>query len=291
MSAGTAAVELPRRTGAIRRPRPIRLGLSLLCVVIGAIYFIPLVWTLSLSVRGNRDVFSNRVLPHSFRPSNYMDAWSNLGLGILFEHTIIITIGTVLFATTLSVTAAYGFARHRSRVSETVFLVILLGLMVPPAGVIITFFVTMRQLHLYNSLIAVIIGETAFALPLAILLLRGYVESIPIDLTDAARVDGASDWKAFWYVAFPLLKPAVATVALFTTIATWNDFLLPLVLMADPQRSTLTVGLSQLASQYGAFNEELVSAAAILATIPVLVVFIVARRYYVKGLSAGAIKQ
>jgi raffinose/stachyose/melibiose transport system permease protein len=163
--------------------------------------------------------------------------------------------------------------------------------MVPPAGVIITFFVTMRQLHLYNSLLAVIIGETAFALPLSILILRGYIESIPIDLTDAARVDGASDWKAFWFVAFPLLKPAVATVALFTTIATWNDFLIPLVLMADPQRSTLTVGLARLASQYGAFNEELVSAAAILATVPVLVVFIAARRYYIKGLSAGAIKQ
>jgi raffinose/stachyose/melibiose transport system permease protein len=291
VSAGTVAVEIPRPTGAIKRSLPGRLLLSALCFLIGAIYFIPLAWTLSLAVRGRRDVFSNRILPHSFRPSNFIDAWSNLGLGVLFEHTAIITIGTVIFATALSVLAAYGFARHRTKWSEVIFLVILLGLMVPPAGVIITFFVTMRQFGLYNSLLAVILGETAFALPLSILLLRGYIDSIPIDLTDAARVDGASDWKAFWYVAFPLLKPAVATVALFTTIATWNDFLIPLVLMADPQRSTLTVGLSRLASQYGAFDQQLVSAAAILATLPILLVFILARRYYVKGLSAGAIKQ
>jgi ABC-type glycerol-3-phosphate transport system permease component len=175
--------------------------------------------------------------------------------------------------------------------SEVVFIAILLGLMVPPAGVIIPFFVSMRQLHLYDSLLSVIVGETAFALPLGILILRGFVDSIPVDLTDAARVDGATDWKAFWYVVFPLLKAPIATVALFTTISTWNGFLLPLVLLHDPQRSTLTVGLSRLQGQYGALNLELVSAAAILAIIPILVVFVAARRYYVQGLSAGALKQ
>jgi raffinose/stachyose/melibiose transport system permease protein len=285
-----AAVVLRASTGA-RKSRPLRFALSFVCLAIGAVYLIPLAWTLSLSVRANTDVFSNRLLPHSFRPTNFVDAWKQFGLGILFEHSAIITVGTVLLSVLLSVIAAYGFSRHRTRMSEVMFITILTGLMVPPAGVIIPFFVTMRQLHLYDTLLAVILGEAAFALPLGILVLRGYIDTIPVDLTDAARVDGATDWKAFWYVAFPLLKAPIATVALFTTISTWNGFLLPLVLLHDPQRSTLTVGLSRLQGQYGALNLELVSAAAILAIVPILVVFVAARRYYVQGLSAGAVKQ
>ena len=286
-----ASAAQPRASTGTRSSRPRRFALSCVCIGIAAVYLIPLAWTLSLSVRTNSDVFSNRLLPHTFRPSNFRDAWSQFGLGILFQHSAIITAGTVALSVVLSVLAAYGFSRHRSRLSELTFLTILTGLMVPPAGVIIPFFVTMRHLHLYDTLLSVIVGETAFALPLGILVLRGYIDSILVDLTDAARVDGATDWKAFWYVAFPLLKPPIATVALFTTISTWNGFLLPLVLLHDPQRSTLTVGLSRLQGQYGALNLELVSAAAILAIIPILVVFVAARRYYVRGLSAGALKQ
>ena len=285
-----AAVAVRPSTGR-RRSRPLRFALTCVCLGIGSVYLIPLAWTLSLSVRTNSDVFSNRLLPHTFRPGNFVDAWEQFGLTILFEHSAVITVGTVALSVLFSVLAAYGFSRYRTRLSEVMFLTILTGLMVPPAGVIIPFFVTMRQLHLYDTLLAVTVGETAFALPLGILVLRGYIDSIPVDLTDAARVDGATDWKAFWYVAFPLLKPPIATVALFTTISTWNGFLIPLVLLHDPQRSTLTVGLSRLQGQYGALNVELVSAAAILAIIPILAVFVAARRYYVQGLSAGALKQ
>lgn len=291
MTVAASVAKAPRASTGARKSRPLRFALSCVCVGIGAVYLIPLAWTLSLSVRTNSDVFSNRILPHTFRPGNFADAWGQFELGILFEHSAIITAGTVFLSVLLSVLAAYGFSRYRSHLSELTFLTILTGLMVPPAGVIIPFFVTMRQLHLYDTLLAVVVGETAFALPLGILVLRGYIDAIPVDLTDAARVDGATDWKAFWYVAFPLLKPPIATVALFTTISTWNGFLLPLVLLHDPQRSTLTVGLSRLQGQYGALNLELVSAAAILAIIPILSVFVAARRYYVRGLSAGALKQ
>jgi len=117
------------------------------------------------------------------------------------------------------------------------------------------------------------------------------MESIPTQLIDAALVDGASQLQAFRYVALPLLKPALATVALFATISTWNGFLIPLVLLGDASTATLTVGLTALQSQYGSLHLELISAAATLAIIPILVVFIAARRYFVQGISAGAVKQ
>jgi len=269
----------------------LRFAGAFFCLVVGAVYLVPLAWVLTEAIKASSDVFSTSVLPHTFRITNFGDAWHQFQLGTLFAHTIVITVGTVLLSLALSVTAAYGFSRYRSRLGEGVFLLILSGLMVPPAAIIIPFFLAMRHLGLYNSLFAVIVGETAFALPLGILLLRGYIDNIPRELTDAAVVDGASDWKAFWYVVFPLLKPAVATVALFTTISTWNGFLLQLVLLRDTATSTLTVGISQTAGQVGQLSLQLVAAAAVLAVLPVLVILIAARRYYVQGLSAGALKQ
>jgi len=275
-----------------RRLGPVpRVTLSIVCIVTGCLTLIPLLWTLSLSIRSGSDVFSNQLLPHSFRPGNFIDAWNQFGLGLLFWHSAIVTVGTVVITTALSVMAAYGFARYRTKVTEAIFIVILTGLMVPPAAVIIPFFVAMVKLGLYNSLVSVVIGESVFAIPFSLLLFRGYIDTIPVALTDAARTDGASELQAFRYVALPLLKPALATVALFTTISTWNGFLLPLVLLNNASTSTLTVGLTAVQSQYGALNLQLLSAAVVLAIIPILVVFVAARRYYVQGLSAGAVKQ
>jgi ABC-type glycerol-3-phosphate transport system permease component len=281
-----------RRLEAFReRASPTRFASSLVCLIGGAVYLVPLVWVMTEAVKASSDVFSTSPLPHTFRITNFADAWHQFQLGTLFAHTIVITVGTVLLAIGLSVVAAYGFSRYRSRLSEGVFILILSGLMVPPAAIIIPFFLAMRHLGLYDNLFAVVIGETAFALPLGILLLRGYIDNIPAELTDAAVVDGASEWKAFVHVVFPLLRPAVATVALFTTISAWNGFLLPLVLLRDTATSTLTVGISQTAGQVGQLSLQLVAAAAVLAVVPVLVILIAARRYYVQGLSAGALKQ
>jgi ABC-type glycerol-3-phosphate transport system permease component len=284
-----AEVRLPQRRAL--RLRPKRFAASLVCLIVGVVYLFPLLWALSMAVRTNDDVFSGRVVPRTFEPANFATAFERYGMDVLFVNTAVITAATVAFSVVLSVVAAYGFSRYRGRISEGLFLLILTGLMIPPAAIIIPFFLTMRELHLYDSLLAVILGETAFVLPLGILILRGYVDNIPIALTDAARVDGATEWKAFWYVAFPLLKPAVATVALFTVISTWNGFLLPLVLLRDSERSTLTVGLARVLSQFGQLEIEIVAAASVLAVLPVLVIFVAARRYYIKGLSAGAIKQ
>jgi ABC-type glycerol-3-phosphate transport system permease component len=287
----TVPAELPVARNRRRRPTPARFVASFFCLAIGFVYVFPLLWAISMSVRTNEDVFSGRILPRSFHLGNYSTAFSKYEMKTLFINTTIITAGTVVLSVSLAVLAAYGFSRYRSRISEGVFLVMLVGLMIPAAAVIIPFFVTMREFHLYDSLLAVIIGEAVFVLPLGILILRGYIDSIPLDLTDAARVDGASDFKAFWHVTFPLLKPAVATVALFTVVATWNGFLLPLVLLRDSERSTLTVGLARLLSQFGQIEIELVAAASVLTVLPVAVVFVAARRYYIQGLSAGAIKQ
>jgi ABC-type glycerol-3-phosphate transport system permease component len=262
----------------------------MVCLLVGAVYLVPLAWVLSVSFRSGDDVFRSIFVPHSFAPGNYREAWNKYGLGVLFLHSTLITAGTVVLSLGLSMTAAYGFSRNRTRLREGVFLLILIGLMIPPAAIIIPFFVLMNDLHLYDKLFSVVLAETAFVLPLGILILRGYIDNIPPELSDAARVDGAGEWKAFRHVVVPLLRPPIATVALLITLSTWNGFLLPLVLLSDPSQSTVTVGIAQFASQFGVLEWQLVAAAAVMAMLPVLVVLVALRRYYVQGLSAGALK-
>ncbi|MGB2712447.1 MAG: carbohydrate ABC transporter permease [Conexibacter sp.] len=285
----------PRRASIRRRARSRdgarRVIASITCIGIGIVYLLPLLWVVSLSVRDQSDVLSLRILPGSFRPRNYVDAFTQFDLGTLLAHSVLITAGTVVLSVAMSVTAAYAMSRWRSRLTEGLFLLILLGLMVPPATMIVPFFVVMTNLGFYDSLVAVILGEAAFGLPLGIMILRGYIDRIPLELTDAARVDGATPWRAFRLVALPLLRPAVATVALFITLSAWNDFLLPLVLLPDATSSTVTVGLASSVGTYGQLQPGLLAAASLMAVVPVLAVFMAARRYYVGGLSAGALKQ
>ena len=278
------------RSGRPRRRGSRTFAATIVCLLVGAVYLIPLAWVLSISFRSGNDVFTSIFVPHSFAPGNYTDAWNKYGLGVLFLNSTLITAGTVVLSLALSVTAAYGFSRHRTRLRESLFLLILTGLMIPPAAIIIPFFVLMNDLRLYDKLFAVVLAETAFVLPLGILILRGYIDNIPSELSDAARVDGAGEWGAFRHVVVPLLRPPIATVALLITLSTWNGFLLPLVLLSDPTQSTVTVGIAQFSSQFGVLEWQLVAAAAVMAMLPVLVVLVALRRYYVQGLAAGALK-
>ncbi len=272
------------------RSRIGRVLASLACFILGAVYAFPLFWTASLSVRDQQDALRPTLLPASFRPQNFVDAWEGLSLADLFRNTIFIAATTVILSVGMSVFAAYGFTRWRTRMTEAMFVIILLGMMVPAAGVIVPFFVLMRGIGLYGTLVAVILAETAFAIPLVVLLMRGYIERIPSELIDAARVDGASPFRGFIYVVLPLLMPAVVTSSLFVLLFAWNDLMLPLVLLPDPTDSTIVVGMAGTVGQYGAVNLGILGAAAVLVLLPILVIFIAARRYYVQGLAAGAVK-
>ena len=288
----TLAVPGSRRPAPrpVDRTRVARALGSVALVALAAIYVLPLVWLLSISVRVQSDVFRSMLIPGSFEPSNYVRAWERFGLDVLFLNSIIVTVGTVVIGVALAVSAAYGFSRFKSRWSEILFLVILVGLMVPPAAIIIPFFLGMLNLGLYDSLIAVIVGETSFVLAFGILIFRGYIDHIPPELLDAARVDGASELTTFRRIVLPLLRPPLATVAIFFALSTWNGFLLPLVLIRDTDRSTLTVGMSRFTGQFGTQDWNLLAASAVMAILPLLIFFIAARRSYVRGLSAGAIK-
>lgn len=269
-----------------------RFAASLACFVIGSIYILPLLWTVSLSFRKSSEVFGV-IVQRTFEPGNYVRAWNELHLARLFGNTVFITALTVALVLSLSTTAAWGVVRYRKRWGEVVFLMILLGLMIPPAAVLLPFFVVMRDLHIYNHLYAVALAEAAFALPFGILLLRGYFEQLPRELSDAARVDGAGEWRAFWHVTVPLVKPALMTLATIVVLASWNGFIFPLILLNDARSGTLTTAISTFSTANVAseISTQVVAAAAVLAAAPVVAILIIARRAYISGITSGALKQ
>lgn len=291
MSTTGAASGRKRPAPRARRRSAGRTGLVVLILALSSLYVLPLIWLLSISVRLQGDVFRSILIPRSFELANYPTAWEKFELAIPVLNSLVVTVGTVVLGVGLSITAAYGFSRFKNRLSEFLYVLILIGLMVPPAAIIIPFFLGILQLGLYDTILAVILGETAFVLAFGILIFRGYIEHIPRELIDAGRVDGATEWLTFRHIVVPLLRPPLATVSLFFAMSTWNGFLLPLVLIRDTDRSTLTVGLSRFTGQFGTQDWNLLAAAAVIAIAPLLAIFLFARRSYVQGISAGALKQ
>ncbi|CAN5654496.1 carbohydrate ABC transporter permease [soil metagenome] len=266
-----------------------RLGISAFLVLSAMLSLAPILWIVGLSLRTGADVYSRAVIPATFRPQNFMDAWNQFGLGPLFINSIIVTATSVSVAVVLSVLAAYGFARLRFRGSEVLFVVILLGLMIPPAALIIPLFVEIRTLGLYDTHVGLSLVYVAFGLPLSILVLRSFFASIPRELLEAARIDGATERWILWDVVVPLAKAPIATVAILLFLFAWNDFFLALVLLRDAGTYTLPVGIAQFIGQYST-PYELVAAAVLIAAVPVFVLYLDLHRQFEQGVAEGAVK-
>ncbi|MBX3030499.1 MAG: carbohydrate ABC transporter permease [Chloroflexi bacterium] len=267
-----------------------RVGVSAFLLASAMVAMAPILWIVGLALRTGADVYSRAVIPGTFRPENFSDAWGQFGLARLFLNSIVVTGLSVAVVVTLSVLAAYGFARLRFRGSEVLFLLILLGLMIPPAAVIIPLFVEIRTMGLYDTHVGLSLVYVAFGLPLSILILRSFFAGIPRELLEAARIDGASERWILLGVVVPLAKAPIATVAILTFLFCWNDYFLALVLLRDAGTYTLPVGIAQFIGQYST-PHELVAAAVLMAAVPVFILYLVLHRQFERGVAEGAVKQ
>jgi raffinose/stachyose/melibiose transport system permease protein len=162
----------------------------------------------------------------------------------------------------------------------------LLGLAIPIQATIIPVYLIIIKLGLYDSLMALILPSIAFAIPLGVLVLTNFVRNVPKELFESMRLDGASEWRTLWSLAFPLTRPALVTVAIYNGLAIWNGFLLPLILTQSPDKRTLPLALWTFQGQYSV-NIPAVLASVVLTTLPILILYIVGRRQLLSGLTAG----
>jgi len=259
-------------------------------VLLAIVFFFPLVWMVLSSFKTNGAIFQSPfALPESIDLSKWVEAWQVGNLGKYALNSAIVTGASVFLILLIASLAAFSFSRYRFRGRSLAMGLIALGLLLPLQSYFIAQSNLFTQLEITDTRWALIIPYTAMGLPLATFLLKVFMDGLPEELFDAARIDGASDLRTYSRVALPLLRPGLATVAIFSALAAWNEFLLALLYIQDDDLKTIPTGLLAFSSRYQTDYSMLFSALA-MVTIPMIVIYIVFNRHIVDGITAGSVK-
>ena len=260
-------------------------------LVLGAVLTMaPLLWMVSASLMpaGESTTLPLRFLPSAPTLEHYRALFERMNLGRhLWSSTIVATSATVI-SLLLNSMAGYAFAKLRFGGRDTLFRILLSALVIPAQVSMLPLFLLLKEMGIVNTYLAAIVPGMASVF--GIFLVRQYAMAIPDTLLDAARIDGAGEFRIYWSLVLPFCRPVLATLAVFTFLGTWNDFLWPLIVLADDDLYTLPVALANLLGEH-AQDTELMMAGAVLTVLPVLVLFVALQRQYVAGITAGALKE
>jgi putative chitobiose transport system permease protein len=292
MAAGTAIATpavTPVRTNRTRRQPVKTFFWYVLLVLISVVTVFPFLWILLTSLKGPTDLlFSTppQFLPNAPTLANYGKVLDALPIPKFFLNSIVASTATTVLNVLIASLAAYPLAKMRFRFREPIFYLLLATLIVPLQLTFIPSYLLSRFFGYYDSLPAIIWPGLASAFN--IFLMRQAFKGVPNELIDAARVDGARDWRIWWQIALPLVRPTVATVAIFTFVTSWNDFLWPSLMLPTIGNKTLPVGLAALQSYFSS-DFRSIAAGVTMTVVPILIFFIALQRHFVRGL-AGAVK-
>jgi multiple sugar transport system permease protein len=259
-------------------------------LLLGAVVTLtPLVWMVAASfmTSGEANTVPPRFLPKEPTLAQYIALFTRLDLALHFFNSALVTLVATLVSVLVNAMAGYAFAKLPFPGRERLFRRLALGLVVPAQVGMLPLFLLLRQLGLVNSYLGVMIPY--FASIYGIFLIRQYALSVSDELLDAARVDGAGELRIFWTIVLPIIRPILVTLAAFTFLSAWNDFMWPLIILSDSSMYTLPVALANLVGEH-VQDTELMMAGSVITIIPALVVFLIFQRTYVRGIMAGSVK-
>ena len=228
-------------------------------------------------------------LPAQWSLDSFGNAWHQAHFSQYFKSSVIVALPVVLGSTALSVLTGYAFGRMRFPGSRALFFLFLLGIMIPGEAVIIPLYHNLQRVGLLDTYWAIILPQIAFSISFGTFWMRGFFSQVPGDLVDAATVDGANSWQTLWGVLLPLARPAILSMAVLFFIWSWNDFLLPLVVVSREELRTLPLGLAFFQGRY-ASNLPLMAAGATLVALPTIVIYVLLQRHFIRGIASGAVK-
>jgi raffinose/stachyose/melibiose transport system permease protein len=261
-----------------------------ICGFIALVVLIPLALAVLGGFKNNADLLTRPFSwPNPVELGNYRDVIVSEAFWRLMGNSTVVMLITAVGVVMLASMAAFVFARIRFPGRELLFNFFTLGLLFPLTVAILPLYITLRQAGLVDSLWGIILPQIAFGLPANILILRGFFASVPLELEEAAAIDGCGTFGFFWRILLPLVRPALAAVVVLTMVASWNNFLLPLLVLNNEQLYTLPLGIMQYQGQFGT-DWARVLAFVSLALVPTLIFYFFAERHIVAGLTAGAIK-
>lgn len=270
---------------------PLKIIILILLIIYTIIQLFPLYFLVTLSFKDSNEIYGGNVmgLPRQFRFENYEYALVSGKVGQYFLNSIIVTAATILISGLLACMVSYALARMRVKLNKPMRLFFSLGLMVPLHAVLLPVFIMLRNLKMVNSYQALIVPYIAFALPMAIMIMTNFFSTLPVELEESAYLDGCGIYRTFFQIMLPLVRPAVATISIFTFLSTWNEMMFAVTFISKEQYRTLTVGIMQMVGQYTT-NWGAMGAALVVATLPTIVMYIFLSDQVQNGMVAGAVK-
>jgi raffinose/stachyose/melibiose transport system permease protein len=279
-----------------RAPKPPRdwvlTGLWIALVMVAAVWILPFVFIVFTSLKSEAEIYGGGAFlpPTAWEWHNYAAAWTTGGFGTAFFNSLVISLIKVPLGILFSAMAAYAIVQVKVSGRKLIFVLFLLGTMVPFQVLLAPLFSLVNQMHLINTYVGVILPYIAFGVPYQIFILRGYFRELPGELSEAALLGGASHFTIFWRIFLPISLPVLAALFILDFVATWNEFAMALVLLQDSGKWTLPLGLmafqGQFSSAYGPLN-----AATVMTVLPATLVYLIFQRYFVGGLTMGAVKE
>jgi raffinose/stachyose/melibiose transport system permease protein len=266
--------------------------LYLLLGLMAVVWLMPFVIIVLTSVRSMGDLISNGVFawPKEIVWANFERAWNIGNFSTYFRNSLILISVKVPLGIIIASLAAFPLAKMQFRFRSLIFIIFLIGLAIPVHVALTPLLVMMKQLGIQGTLAALIPPYVVFGLPFQIFVMRGFFRTVPSELLEAARLDGATEWGNFWRILMPLSAPALATLFIIDALSTWNELLMALVLISSNESRTVPVGLLQFQGQFSSQYTQLMAGVLISIT-PIIVLYIFLQRYMVSGLTAGAIKE
>lgn len=266
-----------------------RVILYIVLIALAILMLIPFAWMLSASLKLDKDVFIFPIqwIPENPRWRNYIDIWTKIPLSTFVFNTAKLTIIVTFLQLLTSSFAAYAFAKLKFKHSNLLFMAYIATIAMPWQVYMVPQFIMMRSFHLNDTHLAIICLQAFSAF--GVFMMRQFYQGIPDELCEAARIDGMNEYQIWYKVMLPLSKPALSTLTIFTFVATWNDFLGPMIYLKTEAKKTLQIGLRMFISQYSS-EYGLIMAASVLSLIPVLVVFLSLQKYFVEGIAATGVK-
>ncbi|MFT7721669.1 MAG: carbohydrate ABC transporter permease [Roseateles sp.] len=266
-----------------------RLLVNALLWALAGLAVFPLVWMacVSLMPAGGASTLPPPLWPHEPTLAHYRQLLGDGGLKRAFANSLGLAIASTCVSVSFNTLAGYAFAKLRFRHRERVFGLLIAALVIPGQVAMLPLFLMLKGLGLVNTWMGVLIPSMAGIF--GIFLVRQYARGVPDELLEAARIDGAGEWRIFWSIVLPVLKPVLVTLAVFAFLGSWNDFMWPLIVLTDGEMHTLPVALAALSREH-VQDSELMMAGAVITVLPVLVLFIALQRYYMQGLLMGSVK-
>jgi multiple sugar transport system permease protein len=275
-----------------RRERLTRAGLYLVYLVITLFFLFPIFWVLSTSLKSVQQLFATPPVwfPLDPRFENYAYVFNKTPIVRYLFNSALLVLLTVVFTLLIAVLAAYGFSRYTFRYKKPSLMAVLVFQMISPVVISIPLYRLFVELDLLNNYVGLVVVYSAVVLPFTTWFLKGYFDTIPYEMDEAAIVDGASRWQVLLRILLPICAPGIATAAILAAVLSWSQFVVPFILLDDVDLYPVSVGLVNLQSNTDAITLHYLSAASMIAIAPVVAVFVLLQRYIVNALTRGAIK-